>query len=1273
MLRGALGCAVGKNVEQVEIDFAPGIPMDRVISAWSATIDATTALRTGFVWVDGGPEGLVAVTVDSPLQVETNHPECWRSWLADDRLNPLPIDGGLPWRAVFWPGAGKLIWTFHHALLDGSSITKILSGFQARLGGAKELEALKLTDLSLPGPGDIAAAGVFHREAFAMLDNCQPEFPGDGEDLPTQRCRCLGSELVTRLESAAGILEVTAATLVTWAWGQAVAAASGANAIAVGQVRSGPPQPGRAGFSMTTVPLVIQRTQSGPLRPVMGDFRKHLLAMRAIENVAVDQLPAGIFDETGGPWPGGVIMVARGTLHHQVGKSASIESIQVDEISGEPLLASAWIHPDLRLEVEVDGSTHGARAAESLLDHWAEIVTAIAEDRSTDAAGITALPVAMQDSQSQWESGGEAAASLHLAQAWRAAADAFATRCAIWTPDKAITFAELDAQVEHLAACLHEVGVKPGQTVASLLMVRENLSVVVLALARLGGIHVPLDPALPESRLRAIIDDAGPVLLLSDSPDSHVDFQLPRVAVSGSIGKTCAAGIPGDPRDTLCILYTSGSTGIPKGVMMPHGGVTNEVFGIARLCGIGPGSRVLQFASPGFDVSVEEVLATLLNGATLIPRPEEISADLRRFQTFIRETEITVLDLPTAFWAAWCAWMVSENETIPRTIETTLIGGERASSAALNDWFSSDGRKHLLVNSYGPTEASIAGTAELIGHDWNESGDPSIGIPLPGVLARISDSQGRRLPHGAAGELWLGGICVGAGYWNRPDLTATAFQDLDGRRWYRTGDRVWRDDSGKLRFLGRLDGQLKIRGLRIEPNEIIRVLESFPGVSAAHAGPVPGHDGTTVLAAWIRWKSTPGDGWPGLLAKHAATRLQAAAIPTRWALVEDFKLTERGKLDLRHLPEPGLTSCSDPLSAPPVTATEKRLAGLWSAVLGIAEIGRDESFFELGGHSLAALRLFAGISREWKIRIPMATLVRAPSLRLLGGVVDREAGGHGSARQVRPMVVPIKPDGHLPPLFCMHGGDGGVLFYRGLAEHLSSGRPLLAIESPALASEGEVRCVPVEETAASYLAAMRECQKVGPYHLAGYSYGGLLVFEIARQLLSAGESVAFAGLVDTINPAITLRRYPLLERGRVFWRSRKQTGVFARLGNLVVRAQEGVVTCLRVRNETRSARNAGITQPHTGLRMLQVRDAHCRSAQLFRPGHLDSHVILFKSRETDDKFDIPDDYGWTEVVRSLDIAEVDGEHLEIFSKQHVASIAGEINRRLDEGDTGEIA
>jgi non-ribosomal peptide synthetase component F len=306
--------------------------------------------------------------------------------------------------------------------------------------------------------------------------------------------------------------------------------------------------------------------------------------MRVVEAVSPQDLPPGLFHETGGPWPGGVVMVEQGSLLHQLGGTDRIESIRLHEFSGEPLLASAWIQPDLRLEVETSGTHFGAGAAQSLIDHWAAIVSAI----TANAEDPVALPLASRDTLTLWESGGEPAAHLHLAPAWRDVVARHGPACALWTPEEAIRYEDLDAQVEHLAACLQEAGVGHGQKVASILWSRKYLAVVLLALARIGAVNVPLDPALPKSRQLTIIGDAAPLLLVSDDPARCADFQLPWLTVDGASGKSCTAELPGDPRDILSILYTSGSTGKPKGVMMVHGGVTNEARGSRAWQASGP-------------------------------------------------------------------------------------------------------------------------------------------------------------------------------------------------------------------------------------------------------------------------------------------------------------------------------------------------------------------------------------------------------------------------------------------------------------------------------------------------------------------------------------------------------------------------------------------------------------------------------------------------------------------------------------------------------------
>jgi amino acid adenylation domain-containing protein len=1258
MLRRALAHDDGADVEQVEMVFAPEITAERVLAAWEETVARCEVLRVGFRFEDGVPEGLLALDDIPSPGVFAEAPDPWPAWLAQDRLAPLPLEGGCPWRVAFWPSARKLVWTFHHALLDGRSIARIVALFQELLGDAPGVERLGLSEVATVTAEETAAAIAWHRAAFAEVEACLPEFPGDANGAPARADRILGAETVAALESVARRMDATAATLVTWAWGQAVATAAGAERIAVGQVRSGAPTDGLAGFTMNTVPLVIARAPVAPLGSVIADFRKRLLAMRDIERVPLDALPPGIFHESGGPWPGGALMVQRGDLKRMAGLSPAVGGIVLHEASGEPLLASAWIEPDMVLEVEVDGRVFGPLAARRLADHWADIILAIAGGDVTCAAGATAVPA------HDWETPAADVCHQHLASAWKQSAARHHDLTALWTPDFSLTYAELDARTEHLASRLAGTGVAAGETVAAMLRQRGNVALVQLAAARIGAILVPLDPALPVNRLETIVADSSPKLLLTDTPEQGAALGLPLLAVDGDSGGVCAVPLPDDPRATLSILYTSGSTGVPKGVMMVHGGVVNEGVGMGMLAGISPGDRLLQFASPGFDASLEEITATLLSGGTLVPRPEELASDLDVFHGFVRDAEIAVLDLSTAHWAAWCAWMAAEGKTIPPCVRAAIIGGERASAAAVASWFQCGGRGHVLINTYGPTEASVVGTAECVSGGWDEPGDPAIGRPLPGVHARVADRDGRRLIPGAAGELWLGGICVGQGYWQRPDLTDAAFRFIDGQWWYRTGDRVHWDGDGKLRFLGRQDDQLKIRGNRVEPNEVIRVLESFPGVVAAHAGAVRGADGAVMLGAWVRWTDAPQDGWPGLLAAHAAIHLPAAAVPSRWAAVSDFILTERGKLDRSRLPEPALTASSGKPSAPPATPTERRLAEIWSELLGIPEIGREESFFDLGGHSLMALRMFAHIAREWKTRVPMGLLMQAPTPRALGEIIDRMVSSPECARTARPLVVPVRREGSQPPLFCIHGGDGGVLFYRDFARALNDGRPVLAIEAPALSAAGLVTTSPVGETADSYVAVIRGHQPHGPYHLLGYSFGGLLALEIARRLIAAGETVAFTGLCDTVNPATPIREYSLMERIEVFWDAQEVRSPAARLLRMLSRTFEGLATHFQVKTEVRKARAARETEPYSIERMVQVRESHLQAMREYQPVPLDSPITLFKSSVVDDKFAIPSDYGWGIVSPSVEVVEVPGKHLDMFDPPHVATLTGEVASRL---------
>ena len=1027
----------GRNVVQAELSFRQEIDPTRIRQAWQATVEATAALCCGFVFENGYAAGWVERRVSGVWRELHPALEDTENWLKRDRLEDFSWEHGVPWRVSYWPDTGKWIWTFHHGLLDGRSITRILRAFLQRVAGGVGPVLGHLIWTGATG-AEVAEAGQWMEAMLSEGVEAVPDFGGGAGGTVVV---CAGADLAGKLEQVARVHHVTPATILTWAWGQVLARAAGVECVLLGQVRSGPPVADGAGFCMNTLPVAVLRHRTGEAAGAWQPLRQWMLALRKCENMASQDFPAS---PSGSPWSS-VIMVEKGTLAYQLGGEgrALLTNARLHEQPAERLMACAYSLPDLRMEVTVD-DTIGREGASELLAHWLEIVTTCVRRPDTPAPLSTRMPAEAEARLETWENGGGGLPGPpHLAGAWKEARARYARETAVWTPEESLSYQELGRRVDRVAGSLFSAGVLPGQTVAVKAGRRSRWPLALLAVLCLGAVYLPLGPRVASQRLRSMVRQGGPSVLLCCS-DQNDDYGLKRVTLDSKAG-TPPAGPPVDEPgadvaapdalpegQSMALLYTSGSTGVPKGVMLEHHGVLNEARWVARTLGLKPGERMLQFSCPGFDASLEEMISCLLSGATLVPRPEEASEDLALFHEFIQTAKVTVLDLPTAFWATWCAWMRETDRTVPPDVRTAMIGGERATARALTDWRAAGGG--ALWNSYGPTEASIVATAWDIGTDWEGAEDPPIGRPLPGYRVRVAGSAGDPMPPGAAGEIWIGGPAVGPGYFGQDDLTAAAFVTCDHIRWYRTGDRARWDSMGRLRFLGRRDDQLKIRGQRIEPGEITRLMETFPQVAAAHAG-VPDRAGPPMLAAWVRWEGAPPENWQSNLRAHLEQHLPAAAVPVRWAAVEAFALTERGKLDRRALPEPAAVHHA--AWETPATPTEQRLATRWELLLGVAGVGRLDSFFALGGDSLAALRFFSWLRSEFGTRLPMTALLAAPTLADLAKTVDHAVASLTQEVPVRgAQVVFLRADGPTPPLFCVHGGHGGVLFYQNLAEHL---------------------------------------------------------------------------------------------------------------------------------------------------------------------------------------------------------------------------------------------
>jgi amino acid adenylation domain-containing protein len=546
-----------------------------------------------------------------------------------------------------------------------------------------------------------------------------------------------------------------------------------------------------------------------------------------------------------------------------------------------------------------------------------------------------------------------------------------------------LAYAELDARADRLARHLRGLGVGPEARVGVCLEWGPELVVALLATLKAGGVYLPLDPSLPAERLAYMAGDAGAVArvtraALAGLPGAgatvRVDADAERIAAGR--GGAPAPGVP--PEGLAYLIYTSGSTGRPRGVAVEHRAAAAHFRAMARALEIGGGDRVLQFASAGFDVSLEQVFCPLLGGAALVLRgPEPWSP--AEFAERARSLGVTVANLPPAYWQE-----VLAAGALP-AVRLLLVGGDALPTAAA----AAAGGTRLL-NCYGPTEAVVTATAFAVpgGFPGRFAGSVApIGRPLPGRAAYVLDRRGAPVPPGVAGELYLGGI-LARGYPGRPGLTAGTFVPDPfgggaGARLYRTGDRVRWGASGELEFLGRADFQVKVRGFRIEPGEIEARLMEHPGVSAAVVvarEDVPGH---RRLVAYCVGEAREAD----VLRSHLAERLPEYMVPAAYVHLDSLPLTPSGKTDRGALPAPGGGAFAARGYEAPLGETEQALAEVWSELLGVERVGRWDHFFELGGHSLLAVRVVSRVRQVLGAQVELGALFQHPVLSELAEVV----------------------------------------------------------------------------------------------------------------------------------------------------------------------------------------------------------------------------------------------------------------------------------------------
>ena len=682
------------------------------------------------------------------------------------------------------------------------------------------------------------------------------------------------------------------------------------------------------------------------------------------------------------------------------------------------------------------------------------------------------------------------------------------------------TYAELDAAANQLARLVTDRGIGRGDFVALRLERGPATVTALLAIARTGAAYLPIDPSYPDERVRDMLADSGARLLLTQESLADgiggTDADVARVVLDAPGTRIALAALPGtpppavhiDPDDLLYVIYTSGSTGRPKGVAVSHRAAVRLVHGLPNL-ELGPDDTFLYFAPVAFDASTFEIWGPLTHGARLAVCPPG-PADPEALETFLGRAEVTVAFLTTQF-------VNTVADTRPRALaplRTLLTGGEAHSRDHLERLRAAlpGTRVH---NVYGPTETTTFATS----HDTTPTTDGTvtvpIGLPIGDTRAYVLDEALRPVPYGVVGELYLAGEGLARGYLNRPALTAERFVASPfgpaGARMYRTGDLVRWDAQGRIDYVARADQQVKIRGYRIELGEIERVLAAHPAVARAAVLAPAAPGGGRGLVAYVVPAPGAGSPEPAELQRHLALSLPDYMVPTGYVPLPELPLNANGKLDVKALPPAPDRPTGTPGGSaprPPRTERERLLCAAVQEVLGIGQVGPDDGFFALGGDSLKAIRLVNTAARAG-LRISLAAVFEHRTLDALAASADTA----GDGLDLLGPVLPIRSTGSRPPLFCVHGGLGFGIPFAALAEHLDAEQPVHALQARGL---GAADPLPrdLREVADDYLDRIRSIQPEGPYHLLGWSYGGVVAHEMAVRLREAGEEVAYLANLD---------------------------------------------------------------------------------------------------------------------------------------------------------------